>query len=370
MSRAARGLALLVALVSLGLSAQPVGSEFRVNTTTTGDQRNPAVASGNSTFVVVWQGSNGSNFDVFGQRLGASGTRIGGEFRVNTYTTDDQRYPSVSRDILGGFVVVWQSYNQQGLSSVFAQRYGGNGAPIGGELRVNTFTTSQATSPQVAGDLAGNFVVVWTQGDGSFSGVFARRFRASGAPAGAEFRVNVATANDQSTPRVAVDGSGGFVVVWANGSSSEDVFGRRFDASGAPLGGELLVNDSTTSLQTGSRAAAFPGGGSLVVWDSGDPTAREVAARRYLASGAAAGTQFRVNTYTTSDQRRGAVAIDENASVVVAWDSEQDGSGTGVYAQIYTFDVVRGDVNGDRVVDVQDVFYLINFLFAGGPAPV
>ncbi len=423
MSRAARGLALLVALVSLGLSAQPVGSEFRVNTTTTGDQRNPAVASGNSTFVVVWQGSNGSNFDVFGQRLGASGTRIGGEFRVNTYTTDDQRYPSVSRDILGGFVVVWQSYNQQGLSSVFAQRYGGNGAPIGGELRVNTFTTSLASSPQVAGDLAGNFVVVWTQGDGSFSGVFARRFRASGAPAGAEFRVNVATANDQSTPRVAVDGSGGFVVVWANGSSSEDVFGRRFDAAGAPLsgafrvntfttnseysasvacdasggfvvtwsrrnlaaaevhaqrfdasgallGGELIVNDSTTSLQTGSRVAAFPGGGSLVVWDSGDPTAREVAARRYLASGAAAGTQFRVNTYTTSDQRRGAVAIDENASVVVAWDSEQDGSGTGVYAQIYTFDVVRGDVNGDRVVDVQDVFYLINFLFAGGPAPV
>jgi predicted outer membrane repeat protein len=29
----------------------------------------------------------------------------------------------------------------------------------------------------------------------------------------------------------------------------------------------------------------------------------------------------------------------------------------------------RGDVNGDNVIDVADVFYLINFLFAGGPAP-
>jgi hypothetical protein len=29
----------------------------------------------------------------------------------------------------------------------------------------------------------------------------------------------------------------------------------------------------------------------------------------------------------------------------------------------------HGDVNGDGVVDVADVFYLINFLFAGGPAP-
>jgi hypothetical protein len=30
---------------------------------------------------------------------------------------------------------------------------------------------------------------------------------------------------------------------------------------------------------------------------------------------------------------------------------------------------VSGDVNGDGVVDVSDVFYVINVLFAGGPAP-
>jgi hypothetical protein len=27
-------------------------------------------------------------------------------------------------------------------------------------------------------------------------------------------------------------------------------------------------------------------------------------------------------------------------------------------------------VNGDSAIDVSDVFYLINYLFAGGPAPV
>ncbi|HKC23488.1 MAG TPA: NHL repeat-containing protein [Thermoanaerobaculia bacterium] len=30
---------------------------------------------------------------------------------------------------------------------------------------------------------------------------------------------------------------------------------------------------------------------------------------------------------------------------------------------------LQGDVSGDGIVDVSDVFYLINFLFAGGPAP-
>jgi hypothetical protein len=32
--------------------------------------------------------------------------------------------------------------------------------------------------------------------------------------------------------------------------------------------------------------------------------------------------------------------------------------------------VGSGDVNGDGVVNVADVFYLVNYLFAGGPAPV
>jgi hypothetical protein len=29
-----------------------------------------------------------------------------------------------------------------------------------------------------------------------------------------------------------------------------------------------------------------------------------------------------------------------------------------------------GDANGDGMLDVADVFYVINFLFAGGPSPV
>jgi hypothetical protein len=32
--------------------------------------------------------------------------------------------------------------------------------------------------------------------------------------------------------------------------------------------------------------------------------------------------------------------------------------------------IPSGDVNGDGMVDVADVFFLINFLFASGPLPV
>ena len=52
------------------------------------------------------------------------------------------------------------------------------------------------------------------------------------------------------------------------------------------------------------------------------------------ASGARRGGEFRVNTYTTSYQSRAVVASDAVGNFVVAWAShDQDGSGTGVFAQ-------------------------------------
>ncbi|HKC24974.1 MAG TPA: GC-type dockerin domain-anchored protein [Thermoanaerobaculia bacterium] len=53
---------------------------------------------------------------------------------------------------------------------------------------------------------------------------------------------------------------------------------------------------------------------------------------------------------------------------VVAWESiGQDGNAAGLFGRTVC---VHGDATGDGVVDVSDVFYLINSLFAGGPAPV
>src|SRR3546814_18947425 len=54
--------------------------------------------------------------------------------------------------------------------------------------------------------------------DGSVDGVYARRYDAQGMPRGGEFLVNVTTRNRQYAPRIAIDGSGGFVVVWLSNS--------------------------------------------------------------------------------------------------------------------------------------------------------
>ena len=192
-----RTLLAFVVLVSVsraaGAQGNPVGPEFRVNTYTTSSQSLPDVASDSSgNFVVAWQSSpqDGSGFGVFGQRYANSGAPVGPEFRVNTYTTGDQFQPSVASDTSGNFVVVWRSKMPD--YGVFGQRYANSGAPLGPEFRVNTYTTSGQSFPSVAADTSGNFVVVWgsSSQDGSAYGVFGQRYASSGSPLGPEFRVN------------------------------------------------------------------------------------------------------------------------------------------------------------------------------------
>jgi hypothetical protein len=353
MRRRALGVILLLTGLPWFASAQPqpAGGEFRVNSYTTDDQLFPAIAmDAGANFVVVWQGftQDGSSLGIFGQRYDAAGAPQGDEFRVNTYTTQAQSFPAVAMDPDGNFVVVWSSYEQDGNSwGIFGQRYDAAGVRRGTEFRVNTYTTSAQNVPAVAIDAAGNFVVAWQSDggqDGAFYGVFGQRYDAAGAPRGGEFRVNTYTTSSQAGPAVAADPHGNFIVVWESLSqapdapSSSGVFGQRYDASGARLGGEFRVNTYTTDNQFRPAVAADAGGNFVVLWDSGsqDGSNYGIFGQRYDTGGAPQGPEFRVNTHTTDAQRYPAVAFDRAGNFVVVWQSRiQDGSQFGVFGQRY-----------------------------------
>src|SRR5437870_3249851 len=243
-----RALLVLVAFVSVQRAAwpqggNPLGPEFRVNTYTTGNQYRPAVASDASgNFVVV-------------PRYPSSGPPLGPEFRVNTFTTSNQLYPSVAADSLGNFIVVWTSLQDGFGYGIFGQRYASSGAPLGPEFRVNTYTTGNQSFPSIVSDSSGNFVVVWaSHQDDGFGGVVGQRYASSGAPLGPEFRVNTYTTGYQASPSIVSDSSGNFVVVWnsyTQDGSGMGVFGQRYAGSGVPLGPEFRVNTYTTGAQSG-----------------------------------------------------------------------------------------------------------------------
>ena len=319
-------------------SGAPLGTEFHVNTYTTNYQRGVLVASDPAgNFVVVWnsQYQDGSGMGVFGQRFASSGAPLGTEFRVNTYTTSFQWLGDLATDASGNFIVLWSGPGTLDAAGVFAQRYASTGVPLGGEFRVNTYTTGGQGVPSVAIGAGGDFIVVWSsEQDGSFTGIYGQRFVSTGAPVGPEFRVNTTTTGLQWASSVATDASGGFVVAW--NTYLVGVFAQRFATGGAPVGPEFRVSSYTTSYQLGSLVEADPSGNFVVVWTDTalDGSDFGVFAQRYASSGTLLGPEFRVNTYTTNSQAGGSAAGDAAGNFVIVWTSRhQDGSQYGIFGQ-------------------------------------
>jgi hypothetical protein len=326
----------------------PVGTETRINVYTTADQRSPDIAlDRDGNFVVVWHSlaQDGSNYGIFGRRFDASGSPLGGEFQVNTYTTGYQYGPRVASDPTGNFVVVWISLTQDGSSDgISGRRYDSAGVPRGGEFQVNTYTPNAQNDPAIAMDASGRFVVVWTSEtqDGDGGGIFGQRFDAAAVRQGPEFRVNTYTTDRQYRPAVATDAGGRFVVVWMSQNQDGDgygIFGQRYDATGTPQGSEFQANTYTTAGQYRPVVAMRDSGQFVVVWDSfgQDGDRYGVFARHYDSAGVPQGAEFQVNTFTTSAELRPAVASDPVGNFVVVWASEsyQDGSASGIFGQRY-----------------------------------
>ena len=321
------------------------GGEFRINSYTTNRQFavRPAMEP-DGDFVAVWQSQmqDGDDYGVYARRYAASGLPRGGEFRVNVHTTGYQMDPAVAVGSAGDFIVVWRSAQDGSSASVHGRRYDAAGNAVGGEFQVNTYTPGFQYRPRVGRAADGAFVVAWTSfgGDGGGYGVAARRFDASGNPVGSELVVNTYTTGDQFAVDVAVAASGEFVAVWEDYNPGRDgsgsaVFGQRFDASGVAQGAEFRVNTYTTLRQGLPSVSISPAGGFVVAWTSqaGDGGGSAVFARRFDATGSALGNDFLVNTYTTGNQGStifsgGQVAHDARGNFVVTWPSSAGQDGS------------------------------------------
>jgi len=265
----------------------------------------------------------------------------GAEFQVNAYTPFGQLSPAVASDANGNFVVVWNGPRGSSLYEIFGQRFNAYGVPQGSEFWVNSSATGWQESPAVVADALGNFVVVWQSYMQYGYGVFGRRFDSSGLPQGGEFRVSSDTGYYQLHPAVSAGANGDFVVVWTSTNpGGTNVLGHRFDAAGVPQGSEFRVNTDTPAGHSGPAVASAALGNFVVVWNSypgPDGSGSAIVGQRFDSSGVRQGSEFLVNTYTAGNQFGPAVASDPTGNFVVVWvSSGQDGSDLGVFGQRFS----------------------------------
>ncbi|MGA7614467.1 MAG: hypothetical protein WBX15_04730 [Thermoanaerobaculia bacterium] len=416
--------------IPLAVVAQtPIGSETQINAATAGDQMSPGVAvDGAGNFTVVWNDLLAGT--IAAHQFDSTPASLGGDFQVSTASAYNNTQPSISMKPTGEFVVAWDRSSGYYAGEPVARVFSANGTPVTGEITIaSTYTSFTSSQPRaamdgsgnfvvswndpyggikagrfdsggntlvtpfvvssyastsypsaVATDSTGNFVVVWEEyTSGSSDDVWAARYDPNGViQPGSPFMVNTYTTDRQLLPAVSMDASGNFVVVWASRQfygAQYDIFGQRFDSTGAQVGGEFQVNQDTSYDENRPAVALDSGGHFVVVWNSspyaligaksggrvvsetGSPrtsaTANGGKRRAQMLDGSGSGiggivfdgssvtptpigSDFMVNTYTTNGQVNPSVSLNDQGRFVVTWQSYgQDGSGNGTFGQAF-----------------------------------
>lgn len=323
----------------------PIGGESLINTITLAGQTRPSVtALDTGGFAIAWQDSSGqlgdlSNSSIMAMVFDTVGVSSAGQVRVNTTTIGTQEHPAITALSNGTVVVTWTDWSGAGGdangTSIKAQILDANGAKVGGEFLVNTTTASSQREPVVTALSGGRFVVVWTDdsatgGDTSLSSVRAQIHAADGARIGGEILVNTTTSGRQGDPSVTMLADGRFAIAFRDASATsginaqDDVRVQVYDSDGTPSGPEFLATTAFLGPQTEPAVAALSDGRLVVVWSDqsgayGDTSARAIVAQVLDAEGNPSGEAFRINDATLSEQYDPSVTALADGRFVVTW---------------------------------------------------
>lgn len=338
-----------------------VGTEFLINSQTTGSQAAPTITGLSSGgFVVTWQDQNSTSGDIKAQVYDANGTPSGAELLVNTVTSGNQNTPTITSLANGGFVVAWTNQTASSGGDIKAQVYDATGAKVGSEFLANSTSIYDQERASVATLNNGDFVVTWNDfrsGNWEVRGQVFHPTAAGASKVGAEFVVDTAFYNSRMTAAVTGLTNGNFVVSYED--TSGEIKSQVFSATGTKIGAAFVVNTNTSGNQGFPSITALTNGGFVMTWsDEGSPSdgsSSSIKAQVYDANGAKIGGEYLVNSQPGSNQYYPTTAALANGGFVITWQDFShalgDTSAYGITAQIFN---LSDAPNAPAIVSVTD----------------
>jgi len=333
------------------------GSSFTINDDLAANLQDFPVIDMNATgeFVLTWMDSRDDfGNDIFFQRYDASGNLLGSNVKVNDDGLPYARnwWPDVGIADNGSFTICWFDARNNDYPDIYAQRYTEDGTPLGINFMVNDDGSgAYQSSPIIASDAVGNFVIVW-EDDRDDDDIYAQRYAADGTALGENFMVNDHNNHNQNMPNIAMNSSGTFVVIWAD----ERVYPRRifaqiFNPDGTRKGGNINCSElSEWRYQDQSAVDIDDDGNFVVAWEDERHSTTEygdedIYARMFDADGNPKGPEFRVNDNDNiSDQVLPSVTMaPEGGRCLIGWtDFRKENGDPDFMAQLYVADEPDG----------------------------
>lgn len=295
------------------------------------------VSDGAGGEIVVWSDyRNGTDYDIYAQRIDASGEV---RWTVNGIpvctVAGDQRFPTIASDGVGGAIVTW---NDEGSYDIYAQRIDPSGAaqwPTNG-VAVCTATGSQF-NPRLISDGASGAILVWNDARNGDGDIYAQRIDASGAAQWPADGVGLCTGNGpQGYVTLVSDGTGGAIATWQDGRVHYyDLYAQRVSASGVSQWTANGVAVCTAIYDKGNlMIVSDDAAGAIIAWsDLRTFIDFDIFAQRVDASGTVQWAANGVGLCTaTSYQYCSGMVPDGAGGAIVSWDDHRSG-GHGVFAQ-------------------------------------
>ena len=255
----------------LSATGQKVGAAIFVSAgTNTTDEGQPCVAwnSNRNEYYVAWHAFTDARWRIYGQRVSAAGQLLGS----NTLLSYGSQFTHAARlaynSQLDEYLVVWQDTRQDSRIDIYAQRVGGLGARIGDNMPVSTAPGSKGFCDVAYRAGHNEYLVVWGDSRDASANIYGQRLTAAATLLGAE--IPVATDDlSQYAPSVAyVAASDQYLVSWreAHEATDFDLYARTITAAGAPQA-RFAVTTAPEVQSRGEMAYNSATGQVLLVWD-------------------------------------------------------------------------------------------------------
>ena len=378
-----------IAARKLSADLTATGSIFRVNHVTTGSQEKPqAVSLPGGRVLFTWESRNGPNAGVYTRILGSDGQFLTGDVLVNPITvTGSEKQEAVWS---GFFRNRWKQRKFKFKNKLIHYREGtGHAAlaplPDGATVvayhsvrRTETNTWGLIRDIRIKGIKSSTndlFRPIRRFGS-TMQDIFFQRIDANGVKMGGEIMVNQYSAFNQRNPAITLTPDGGFVIVWISetprtsdplGNFRVEIFGRRFNAQGEPVGNEFTLASDDDVVRSNPAVAALSDGRLVVYWSERrieTPDGWDVKGQVFDTGGVAMGPAFRLNAHIDGNQFAPRVAAEGDDHLVVWTSTGQDGSKEGVFGRLVTAGVVSGSELGLNITTISRQIH--PFVAAGG----
>ena len=329
------GLLSVLLLLCILLCASPAWAQWVKNGTVVCNVDFPqnnsrAVSDGSNGMVVIWMDlRNGSDYDIYGNRIDADGNVLGGLGGVPIcIAAGNQTQYQLIPDGTGGAIVAWDDA-RDGENNIFAQRVDGIGVARWAENGIPVCAAiGSQDGARIVPDGAGGAIIVWGDNRGGQYDIYAQRVSADGDTLWAADGIPVdASANDQYMPEAVSDGSGGAIIIWVDIRSGDfDIYAQRIDGDGDLLwgAGAVPICEAPGYPYT-MRLAAASGGGACVTWADYRDGYGDIYAQKIDQDGNALWQDDGVAVCPASwNKGSSQIADDGSGGAIVAWYDERN----------------------------------------------